>query len=127
MYTVRLLVAGLVVGALTVAVRADDKKADNGKLLVGKWEATKVDKDAGLPEGAVSEFTKDGKCKVSFKIEGKEMSHEGTYTVDGDTFTIVMKGSGTGEEKIKITIKKISDSECVTEHDGKTIEWKRKK
>jgi len=123
----RLFVAAVVVGTLTVGVRADDKKEDHAKLIVGKWEATKVDKDAGLPEGAVSEFFKDGKCKVTYKMDGKEMSHDGTYTVEGDKLTINMKGSGSDEQKMVITIKKCSETECTTERDGKTIEWKRKK
>jgi uncharacterized protein (TIGR03066 family) len=127
MYAFRLMLAGFVVGTLALAAHADDKK-DNGKLLVGTWEATKVDDKAGLPQGAVVDFSKDGKFKVTFKKDDKDQSHEGTYTVDGDKFTLNMKDKDGKEMKKVITIKKISDTECTTaDEDGKTIEWKRKK
>ena len=125
MNTLRLLVAGVMVVALTAGARAE-KKPDNAKLLVGSWEAVKADKGT-LPVGSVVTFGKDGKMKVAMKVEDKEMSHEGTYKVDGDKFTITMKHDDK-EEKMTITIKKISETELVSTNDkGGVVEFKRKK
>jgi uncharacterized protein (TIGR03066 family) len=126
MKVVRLMVTFVALGVLALAAGADDK-ADNAKMLVGSWEVTKVDKDGGLPVGAVADFGKDGKVKVTFKKGDKEESHEGTYKVDGDKLVITMKDPEGKERERNITIKKCSETECVTESDGKTIEWKRKK
>ena len=131
MNCLRLVLAAFVVGGLALTVGADEKKPDkdNAKLLVGAWEAVKVDKEAGLPEGAVADFSKDGKLKVTFKDkDGKEQTMEGTYKVDGDKFTITMKNKDGEEKKKVINIKKISDDACTTtDEDGKAIEWKKKK
>jgi uncharacterized protein (TIGR03066 family) len=125
MNALRLLVAGAVVCVLSAGVQAEEKK-DNAKLLMGSWEATKAEPGT-LPIGAVVTFAKDGKMKVSAKKDGKEESHEGTYKLDGDKFTITMK-MGDNEVKLTITIKKISDTELVTANDeGKVVEFKRKK
>jgi uncharacterized protein (TIGR03066 family) len=124
MNALRLLVAGFVVVALTTGVRAEKK--DNAKQLMGSWEVTKADPGT-LPVGAVVEFGKDGKMKTVGKMDGKEISHDGTYKLDGDKFTIVMK-EGDKEHKMVITIKKISDTELVTANEeGKVVEFKRKK
>ena len=130
MNALRLLVAGVMVVALTANVRAEkkeEKKADNAKLLLGSWEATKADKDS-LPVGAVVEFAKEGKMKVTVKgPDGKEMTIEGTYKVDGNKFMIELK-FGDDIRKHTITIKKISDKELSTEDEkGKSVEFTRKK
>ncbi len=124
MNKLRLLVGGVVVLALTVGARAEEKK-DNAKLLLGSWEATKAD-EGTLPVGAVVEFAKDGKMKVTIKMDGKEVAHDGTFKLDGDKFTIAMK-MGDNEVKHTITIKKISDKELVTENEGgKGVTFKKK-
>ena len=128
MNALRLLVAGFVVVGLTAGVRAEKKeeKKDNAKLLLGSWEATKA-AEGTLPVGAVVTFEKDGKFKTVVKEDGKEMAHGGTYKVDGDKFTLTMK-FGEEENKLTITIKKISDTELITSsQDGKVVEFKRKK
>jgi uncharacterized protein (TIGR03066 family) len=126
MNALRLLAAGAMVCALTVGARAEEKKADNAKLLVGTWEVTKADKDT-LPVGSVVELAKEGKLKVTHKVEGKEETREGTYTVEGDKFTVTVK-AGDNVSKHTITIKKISDTELVTtDEQGKSVEFKRKK
>jgi uncharacterized protein (TIGR03066 family) len=128
MNALRLLVAGVMVVALTAGVRAEKKeeKKDNAKLLLGSWEATKA-AEGTLPVGAVVTFEKDGKFKTVGKVDGKEETHGGTYTVDGDKFTLTMK-QGDNVMKLTITIKKISDTELVTaSDDGKVVEFKRKK
>lgn len=124
MNVLRLMVASVMVFALSAGARAEEKKADNAKLLIGKWEAVKADPKT-LPVGATVEFAKDGKVKVTVKIDGKEMSHEGTYKVDGDKFTLTMK-MGDAENKLTITIKKISDKELVTNSDNGMVEFKKK-
>ena len=126
MNALRMLVAGVAVCALASGVKAEEKKADNAKLLMGSWEATKA-AEGTLPVGAVVEFAKDGKMKVLTKRDGKEETMEGTYKLDGDKFTIKMK-RGDDVMEIVITIKKISDTELVAANDeGKVVEFKRKK
>ncbi len=120
MTAVRTILAVVILGVLALAASAEDKKADNAKLVVGIWEVVKADAES-LPVGAVVEMTKDGKVKVSIKDE----KHEGTYKVDGDKIVATIKGDN-GDEKHTVTIKKISDTEMVTEHDGKTCEFKKK-
>ena len=125
MNVLRLLVAGVTVCALTANVRAEEKKVDNAKLLVGSWEVTKADPET-LPPHTVVEFGKEGKMKVTTKKEGKDESHDGTYKVDGDKFTITMK-HGDKEMVMVITIKKISDTELVTANEaGKGVTFKKK-
>ncbi len=100
--------------------------ADNKKLLVGKWEAVKVDPDS-LPVGTIVEFMADGKLKVTMKMDGKETTMDGTYTVDGDSFTYKMK-IGDDEHSQKITIKKISETELDTaDPDKKNASFKKVK
>ena len=125
MYVTRLLAFGAVVCLLGGISRADDK-IDYAKMIVGKWEVTKA--DAGtVPPGAVVEFTKDGKMKVTAKKDTEEVTYEGTYKVEKNTFTMKLKVGD--EEKMKtITITKISDKEAATkDEDGKVVELKRKK
>ena len=100
--------------------------ADTKKLLVGKWEATKVDPDS-LPVGTIVEFSDDGKLKVTMKMDGKESTLEGAYTVAGDSFTYKLK-IGNEEQSEKITVKKISDTELDTvDPDKKSALFKRVK
>jgi len=125
MNLLKLLAAGLVVGLLASAVRADDK-ADNAKKVVGKWELTKVE-SGGLPQGTIIEFTKDGKVKVTAKKDDADFNLEGTYKVDGDTLTVTMK-AGEEERKQTITIVKLTDSEMHTKNEqGKMAELTKKK
>ena len=125
MNAVRMVIAALVPLVLAIAAAAEDKKTDNGKLVVGKWEVTKCDGD-GPPVGSTVEMTKDGKIKITAKDGGTEESHEGTYKVDGDKIMVTIKIDN-DEKKHDVTIKKVSDTEMVVEHDGKTIEFKKKK
>src|SRR5438105_1659650 len=112
MNVLRLLVAGAVVCALTVAAGAEEKKADNAKLLVGSWEVVKADKGT-VDVGSIVEFTKDGKMKVTHKKDGKEEVGEGTYKIDGEKFSFALK-IGDNDVKKTITIKKISETEMTT-------------
>ena len=125
MSALRLLAVGCVVGLAGAGARAEDKP-DYAKLIVGKWEISKAD-EGTVPLGAVIEFTKDGKVKLTGKKGDTEMAFEGTYTVEGNKFTIAMK-VGDQEHKQTITITKMSDTEMATKNDeGKVVELKRKK
>jgi uncharacterized protein (TIGR03066 family) len=102
--------------------RAEDKP-DYAKLIVGKWEVTKAAPDT-VPEGAIVEFTKDGKLTASFKKGDNTESVEGTYTLDGDK----IKTKIGDQERETITIVKISQTEMSTkDKDGKEVVLKRKK
>jgi uncharacterized protein (TIGR03066 family) len=121
----RLMGTAFIMCVLAVGIRAEDNK-DNAKLVVGKWEVIKA-APGTLPVGAVIDLTKGDKAKVTAKRDDKEVIHEGTYKVDGDKIVIAVKVEGE-EQKHILAIKKISDTEMVTEHgEGKTIEFKRNK
>jgi uncharacterized protein (TIGR03066 family) len=101
------------------------KEASNKDKIVGTWEVTKS-KDA--PPGSTLEFTKDGKMKMTATVEGKPVTMEATYTVDGDKITNVMKTPDGKEAKETATITKLTDTELVTKDEkGKIDEFKRKK
>ena len=125
MKAMRMLAAAVVVGLLTVGARAEEK-TDNAKMIVGVWEVTKTD-EGGPPAGATIEFTKDGKLKIAAKMGDQEFKIDGTYKVEGDKFTIMLK-MGDNEHSDTITIKKITKTEMsTTDKDGKVVELKRKK
>ena len=126
MKMLRLVLAAFVVASLNASAMAADEKADVKKLIVGKWEAVQVDENT-LPKGAIIEFTKDGKLKVTAKKDGKDESVEGTYTVDGQTFTYKLK-LGEQELSAKITVKKISATELDTANpEGLKVSFKKVK
>jgi uncharacterized protein (TIGR03066 family) len=124
MNALRLLAVGVIVCAASAGARAEDK-TDYAKMLVGKWEVTKA--DAGtVPPGTIIEFTKDGKFIVEGKKDDTAVKHEGTYTVEKDTFTFKVDVDGM-ERTQTVTIKKISDKEMsTTTAEGKAVELKKK-
>ncbi|HLW64421.1 MAG TPA: lipocalin family protein [Gemmataceae bacterium] len=106
------------------AVRAEEK--DTAKMLVGKWEASKVD-EGTLPQGTIVEFTKDGKVKVTHKKGDESIDLAGTYTFANHKLTVKLKMNDE-EKEHTVTIKKISATEFVAEHeDGKSITFTKKK
>jgi uncharacterized protein (TIGR03066 family) len=122
------MAAGLLAIGLIAGVRAaDEKKADISKdKLVGTWEVTKAD-EGGPPAGTTLVFDKDGKMKITHKQDGKEVTDEGTYTLADDALTVTVK-QGDKENKHKVTIKKLTDTEMVAENEkGMKIECKKKK
>ncbi len=123
MKTFGLLSAGVMVCVLALGVRADDKK-DYSKQVVGAWKVVKADADT-LPVGAVVDMAKDGKLKITFKQDNKEETHEGTYKLDGDKLMVTLKMNDQ-EIKHTVTIKKISDTEMTTDHDGKVVHFEKK-
>ena len=125
MNALKLLAAVAVACLVGPAVRADDKD-DYAKKVVGKWEVTKAD-EGGPPQGAVIEFTADGKVKYTGKKGDAVEMHEGTYKVDGNKVTVTMKAEGK-EESHTVTITKISDTAMsVDGGDGKKAELTKKK
>ena len=127
MNALRVMTAGLLVIGLLTALAAEEQKADANKdKLVGTWEVVKAEQGA-LPVGSLVDFGKDGKAKVTAVREGKESTAEGSYTVEGNKLTVTLK-HGEKEVKHAITIKKLTDTEFVSENErGKTAEFKRKK
>ena len=124
MSTLRWLAVAAVVCVLSGAARAEDKP-DYAKLIVGKWEISKAD-EGTVPVGTMVEFTADGKIKLMGKANEKDIAMEGTYKVEGDTFTFVIK-EGDNEHKDTITITKISKTEMSTKNkEGKVVECKKK-
>ena len=124
MNALRLFAVGMIVCLLGSAFAADEKP-DYAKLIVGKWEVTKTD-GGTVPAGALIEFTKDGKVKATMKKDNADVTIEGTYKVEKDTFILTTKDGGQ-ERSMTITITKISDKEMATKNkDGKVVELKRK-
>ena len=130
MNMLRVLAVGIVVGLLSASARAEEKKEvkkiDYAKMIVGKWEATKVAEES-ISVGTIVEFTKDGKFKLAGKMGDMELAFDGTYTIDGDKFTF--KGKfGDNETEQTITITKLTETEMVTTNKAdKVVEFKRKK
>ena len=123
------LAKGFAVGAvlcLLAGVGRGDDKGDTAKLIVGKWEVTKADPGTA-PPGALIEFTKGGKMKLTAKKDDKDFSAEGTYKLEGKKLTFALTVGG--EERTKtITITKLTAKEMSTkDDDGKTVELTRKK
>jgi uncharacterized protein (TIGR03066 family) len=109
--------------ALLGSAHAGDKKAVDKAKLVGVWE---VSKGETLPAGGTIEFTKDGKLKIMLMAEGKTISADGTYTVDGDKVKTVTKFEGK-EHAETIQVQMPTDNTLVTiDEKGKKDEFKRK-
>src|SRR5437762_1548220 len=124
MNAMRVFAAGAIVCLLGAVALADEKKGDNAKLLVGKWEVTKAD-EGTLPTGTMIEFTKDGKLILSGKTGDQEFKMEGTYKLKGDKFDFSLK-MGEQEHSDEITIKKLDDKTLSTANkEGKVVELAR--
>jgi uncharacterized protein (TIGR03066 family) len=118
---------------MAVTAIADDKAVDKDKI-VGTWQVTKS--AGGLPGDAVLLFTKDGKLKITITVpvkskENKKTSQtftlEGTYQVEGDKLSVVLKQGGK-ENKETMTIKTLTDKKLVTvDPKGKEDEFEKKK
>jgi uncharacterized protein (TIGR03066 family) len=123
MNALKLVAVAAVVCLVGATARADEK--DNAKLIVGKWTVTKAD-EGTVGAGATVEFTSDGKVKAVHKKGDEDMTVEGTYKVDGDKLTMTLK-IGDMEQKIDITIKKLTKTELHTENsEGKKVELAKK-
>ena len=98
-----------------------DKDAVDAKKLIGKWEP-KDKKD-----NVTLEFTKDGKLLLSVDAGGKSQKLEGTYKLDGNKLTVVLKFMDQ-EMKEEVTVSKLTDDEMeTTDSKGKKETMKRVK
>jgi uncharacterized protein (TIGR03066 family) len=105
-----------------IAIHADDKNDDSKGKIVGIWEPTKGD----APKGSTLEFTKDGKLKIVLDADGKKLTIEGTYEIDGKALKTNLKGPDGKERKETMTIEELSDNKLVTKDEkGKTDEFKK--
>ena len=111
----------LVLG-LAVTVRAAD--VDKEKLL-GKWECT--DGPEHIKGGTV-EFLKDGKGKITHKgKDGKEVTEDFTYAIDGDGFKVTHKGEDGKDVTSPHKVKTLTDKELVVENEkGDVAKFKKK-
>ena len=126
MNAVKCLAFTVMAVVVSASAGAQDKdKTDYAKLIVGKWEVSKAD-EGTVPVGTNIEFTKDGKMKIAGKKGDEELSLEGTYKVEKNTFKFTLK-LGDAETSQTITITKISDKEMSTKsEDNKVVEFKKK-
>src|SRR5262245_11157122 len=126
MNAIRLMAIGAIVALVASFAGADEKKADYAKLIVGKWEVTKAE-DKGPPKGALIEFTKDGKVHIEFERDGQKTTHEGTYKLDGDKFSVTRK-VGDEDKTQEVTINKLDATTLsITDPEGRAVELTRKK
>ena len=127
MRSLQMLAVGLLVVGISSGLRAEEKKADTTvEKLLGSWEVVKADEGAP-PVGSVVTFAKEGKMKITHKVEGKDETAEGTYTLKGEELSVTLK-HGDKEETHKVTIKKLTATEMVAENEkGKKAEFKKKK
>jgi uncharacterized protein (TIGR03066 family) len=106
-------VAGLVVS------QSEPREPKLEDKLIGTWEVTRSGSYA--PVGALYEFGKNGQLRVTFtktnaitEMKDAPTTTERPYTVVGDTITVV----GSRGETETLKIKKLTDSELVTEGDA---------
>jgi uncharacterized protein (TIGR03066 family) len=124
MKAMKLLVVGVAVCLSASVAGADDKKGDNAKLIVGKWEVTAAH-EGGPPKGGTVEFTKDGKFTISGDQDGMKLRIEGTYKVDGNKLALKFK-MGDNEGAVEVTIEKLDDKTMVSSSEHGKVELKRK-
>jgi len=125
MKSLPIVAATVLVAGLTCSLQAGEQKADNKTLIVGVWELTKAG-DGGPPLGTTLEFTKGGNLKMRGKADGKEFVFEGTYIVEGNKLTHMLKILDR-DEKDTTTIKKLTNKELVMDNEVRVLEFKRKK
>jgi uncharacterized protein (TIGR03066 family) len=89
--------------------------------LLGRWEATRGE----IPPGSILELTRDGKLKMTIKVEGKSMSDVSSYVVQGEAIKTTHK-EGPREVTETLKIKTLTEKMLVTEDEkGKTEEFKK--
>jgi uncharacterized protein (TIGR03066 family) len=94
------------------------KPPANADKVVGVWEVTK---SAEAPPGATVEMTKDGKLILKATINGKTLSQEGTYKVEGDKIRTVQNVGGKQISET-MTIKTLTDTKLVTQDENGKID-----
>lgn len=118
------LAAALGLAVFALVGRADDKKADDTPKLLGKWEVTKTTGDT--PVGTIVEFAKDGKMTATVNIDGKDVSIDGTYKLDGKKLAVKLT---LGEQKIEqdLTVTFKGDDGLELEDSDKKVDTLKKK
>jgi uncharacterized protein (TIGR03066 family) len=96
----------------------------NAKKIVATWRVAKTYK-GGPPVGTLVAFAKNGTVKIRAKIEGKELTAEGTYKLEGKKLITNIKFGDESKEETH-TIKSLTANELVVE-DAKdqVVELKR--
>lgn len=132
MNALRMALLGCVLLSTASFALAQDKKdkIDSAKL-VGTWTFVKTTSKDGPPEDSTTkvEFTKDGKVNVVITYMKKDFKQSGSYKVEGNKLTTVMKDDK-GKDKTEVAvIKELTDKKLVTEEKegGKTVSTEFKK
>src|SRR5262245_9145317 len=120
----RTLIGAVMVLAFSGFAAGQDKDKDKDKIdakkLIGKWEP------ADAKESLTVEFTDKGKLILSVDANGKALTIEGTYKLDGNKLEMVMSFGGK-EQKETITLSKLTDDELVgKDYKGKEETIKKK-
>jgi uncharacterized protein (TIGR03066 family) len=127
MPVIRLLLLGVLILVLSAC---SGKSTDTGHgsgtgdgdgesaKLVGTWECV----TEGTDKGVIVNFMKDRKWKSS--LGG--LTVEGTYSVDGQKLTSIVKNLNNEDEKGTSEIVRLTDSELVLNENGKEIKYKKK-
>jgi uncharacterized protein (TIGR03066 family) len=112
--TVRAVLAVLLL-AVALHAGADDKKEEkiDPKLLIGRWSS---DGKRGRESKIIYEYMKDGKMNFIIDNAGEEIKTEGSYKIDGNKLTQMIKGAD-GDPSVTRTIKKLTESEFVTANE----------
>lgn len=117
---------GLGITSSNRALAARLADASNKDKIIGVWEITKGGET--IPKGALFEFTKEGKLKMTVKIEDRTINLEATYKVEKDQLKTAMTGPDGKKMEDTDTIEKLTDTEMVLKDSkGKVVEFKRKK
>ena len=114
-------------GCLAVLVAfAAHGRADEPKImekLVGKWDAT-----TGPIKGAVFEFGKDGKLKLTVKMGDNTAKLEGKYKVaSADIIELTFKGPDDKEKTDKVKYKFDKEDVTLIDPEGNPIKLVKQK
>jgi uncharacterized protein (TIGR03066 family) len=115
------------VGCLAVLVTfAASGRSDEAKLtekFVGKWDAT-----TGPIKGAVFEFGKDGKLKLTVKMGNKTANMEGKYKVASEEIIeLTFKGPEDKEKTEKVKYKFDKEDVTLIDPEGNPIKLVKQK
>ncbi len=121
----------IVLVAVTTIVIIGNVFADNAKKfdpaeLVGKWELVKSP-DAGAYQGALFDFTKDGKLAVTIKGNGKPLTLKGDYKLDGNKLALTIVDRGVSETDVGIIKALEAEKLVLLDDDGNETEFTKKK
>jgi len=123
------LVGCLIAGLAQTSFHGDAARAaeaSNKEKIVGVWETGKG--GARVPKDSKIEFTKDGKVKAASKIEGRTITLEATYSIEGDKLKFVIKGPDGKKVEDTVTIQKLTDTEMIyKDSKGGVAEFKKAK